>query len=180
MRVVGDYDGGVLVNGMKRLAPGAAFAHELWIGNILPLAPDQKTASITCVLPVNTPGLSLWSRKAYAFYGQGSFENPLSTHFDESDCVVVCQEVKVPWERIFTLDDVAWSRGIYFDTPAHALSNHQSSVRYRAKIQLMLALACRITQCMGTDKVPAVRDTIHHLSAQEALIAVLIYGQIQG
>lgn len=180
LSVTGSYDGGVIVNGMKMLATGAAFAHELWIGNILPLAPDQKAASITCAVPVNAPGLSLWSRKAYAAHGEGTFENPLSTHFDESDCVVVCRDVKVPWERVFTIDDVAWSRRVYFDTPAHTLSNHQSSVRYRAKTRLMLALARRITECMGTDKVPAVRDALNHLSAQDALIAALIRGQIQG
>ncbi|MFT0862443.1 4-hydroxyphenylacetate 3-hydroxylase N-terminal domain-containing protein, partial [Ancylobacter sp. G4_0304] len=66
LRVVGQYEGGVIVSGMKMLATGAAFAHELWIGNILPLPPDQKAASITCALPVHAPELSLWSRKAYA------------------------------------------------------------------------------------------------------------------
>jgi len=180
LSVTGAYEGGVIVNGMKMLATGAAFAHELWIGNILPLAPEQRAASITCALAVNTPGLSLWSRKPYAAHGEGTFENPLSTHFDESDCVVVCRDVKVPWERVFTIDDVAWSRAIYFDTPAHTLSNHQSSVRYRAKTRLLLALARRITEAMGTDKVPQVRDALNHLSAQDALIATLIAGQIQG
>jgi 4-hydroxyphenylacetate 3-monooxygenase len=180
LSVTGSYKGGVIVNGMKMLATGAAFAHELWIGNILPLAPDKRAASITCALPVNTPGLALWSRKTYATHAPNTFENPLSIHFDESDCVVVCRDVQVPWERIFTLDDVAWSRSIYFDTPAHTLSNHQSSVRYRVKVGLLLALAHRITDAMGTGKIPAVRDALNHLAAQDALIACLVQGQIQG
>ena len=40
--------------------------------------------------------------------------------------IVVCEDVKVPWEYVFTHDDIPRSRGIYFQTPAHTLSNHQA------------------------------------------------------
>ena len=57
LRVTSDEDNeGVVLNGMKMLATGAVFADELWIGNIVPLAPSQVKESVTCAVPVNAPG----------------------------------------------------------------------------------------------------------------------------
>ncbi|MBT3927522.1 MAG: hypothetical protein HOF33_11110, partial [Rhodospirillaceae bacterium] len=99
--------------------------------------------------------------------------------YDESDCVVICRDVKVPWEKVLTLGDIPWSRSIYFDTPSHTLSNHQAVVRYRSKLKLLLGIARRVTESMGTDRVPAVADTLNHLSAMHATISAMIAGQIQ-
>ncbi|MGH8692076.1 MAG: 4-hydroxyphenylacetate 3-hydroxylase N-terminal domain-containing protein, partial [Burkholderiales bacterium] len=40
LHVVKEDDAGVTVTGMKMLATGAVFANEIWIGNLLPLAPN--------------------------------------------------------------------------------------------------------------------------------------------
>ena len=63
LRVVREEDDGVVISGMKMLATGALYANEIWIGNVIPLAPDQKKEAITCSVPCNAKGLSLWSRK---------------------------------------------------------------------------------------------------------------------
>lgn len=173
-------DEGVTINGMKMLATSAAFSDEIWIGNILPLAEGHEAESVTLVVKPSAPGLSLWSRKPYERYAVSELDNYLSSHFDESDCVVVCEDVKVPWERVFTYDDIPLSRRIYFDTPAHTLSNHQAAVRYRSKLRLLVGLARRITQSMGIDKVPAVADDLGHLAALYATIDGMVGGQIQG
>jgi 4-hydroxyphenylacetate 3-monooxygenase len=179
LSVVGEDARGVTISGMKMLATSAAFSDEVWIGNILPLAEGHETESVTCVVPPNAPGLSLWSRKPYERYAVSEFDNYLSYHFDESDCVVVCEDVKVPWERVFTHNDIELSRQIYFRTPAHTLSNHQAAVRYAAKMKLLLGLARRITQAMGIDRVPAVVDDLGHLAALYGMMRGMIYGQIQ-
>jgi 4-hydroxyphenylacetate 3-monooxygenase len=62
LQVVDEDEGGIWISGMKMLATGAVFADEIWIGNIQPLAPDQKRQAVTCAIPVNAPGVSLWSR----------------------------------------------------------------------------------------------------------------------
>jgi 4-hydroxyphenylacetate 3-monooxygenase len=179
LSVVAEGDSGVTINGMKMLATSAAFSDEIWIGNILPLAEGHESESITCIVPPNAPGLTLWSRKPFERYAVSEFDNYLSHHFDESDCVVVCEDVKVPWERVFTHNDIELSRQIYFRTPAHTLSNHQAAVRYAAKMKLLLGLARRITQSMGIDRVPAVVDDLGHLAALYGMIKGMIYGQIQ-
>ena len=66
LRVVDEDAEGITIDGMKMLATGAAFADEIWIGNLLPLAPTQGAESVTCGVACNTPGLTLWSRQALA------------------------------------------------------------------------------------------------------------------
>src|SRR5207245_10491894 len=53
LRVVREEDDGVIISGMKMLATGAVYANEICIGNVLPLAPDEKKESITCAVPSN-------------------------------------------------------------------------------------------------------------------------------
>lgn len=137
LRVVREDDDGVVITGMKMLATGAVFANEIWIGNLLPLAPNQLAESITCAVPVNAPGVTLWSRKPFERHVAYEFENPLTWRFDESDSMVMCENVKVPWERVFVHMDAILAREIYIKTPGHCYGNHQSNVRFHAKMQLI-------------------------------------------
>jgi 4-hydroxyphenylacetate 3-monooxygenase len=161
------------------LATGAAFSHEIWIGNIQPLAPGHEKEAITCMIPNNAAGVELWSRKAFERFAVSEFDNPISYRFDESDCIVVCKNVRVPWERVFTHDDIPLSRAIYFETPSHTISNHQAAVRYRTKLKLFLGLAKRVVQASGVDKVPAVVDELGHLAALYGQMCGMVEGQIQ-
>ena len=104
---------------------------------------------------------------------------PLSYRFDETDSVLVCNRVKVPWERVFLHNNGAMSRKIYIDTPANCYANHQSNVRFWAKMGLIVGLASRICQANGVDKIPAVRETLGRLAALEAAIGGMVAGQIE-
>jgi 4-hydroxyphenylacetate 3-monooxygenase len=179
LRVVREDDDGVVISGMKMLATGAVFANELWIGNLIPLAPDQLAESITCAVPVNAAGLSLWARKPFEPNIEYEFEGPLTYRFDETDSMVLCDQVKVAWERVFVHNDARLARSIYVETPAHCLGNHQSNVRFHSKLRLLVGLASRITQSSGADATPAVRETLGRLASLEALLGGVIAGQTE-
>jgi 4-hydroxyphenylacetate 3-monooxygenase len=178
LKVTGDYDGGLIISGMKMLATGAVFADEVWVGNLAPLDDKRNAESITCAVPLNAPGLSLWARQPYALHAANATDYPLSYRFDETDSVLVCENVKVPWERIFLHDNGAMSRAIYLQTPANCYANHQSNVRFWAKMGLIVGLASRACIANGVDKIPAVRETLGRLAALEATIAGLVHGQL--
>ncbi len=178
LEVVRETDDGIVISGMKMLATGAAFADEIWIGNIQPLAPNQVKQAVTCAVPCNAEGLTLWSRQAIARNAANEFDAPLSWRFDETDSMVMCENVKVPWNRVFVLDDAVLSREIYTRTASHCYGNHQSNVRYWAKLQLIVGLASRVAGATGADQVPAVRETLGRLAALEAMLGAMIHGQI--
>ena len=178
LRVVSEDDDGLVVSGMKMLATGALYANEIWIGNILPLAPDQKKQAVTCAVACNAPGLTLWSRKPAVLGAASEFDSPLAWRYDESDSMVLCDNVKVPWEKVFVHDDPQLSRDIYITTPSHCFGNHQSNVRYWSKMRLLLGLCSKVAQVTGADQVPAVRETLGKMAGVEATIGGLVHGQI--
>jgi 4-hydroxyphenylacetate 3-monooxygenase len=179
LRVVREDDDGLVVSGMKMLATGAVFANELWIGNLLPLAPTQLAESVTCAIPAGTPGVTLWSRKPFELHARCEFDNPLAWRFDETDSMVMCDNVKVPWERVFVHMDAILAREIYIRTAGHCYGNHQSNVRFHAKMQLIVGLASKIAHSSGADEVPAVREVLGRFAALEAALGGMIAGQLQ-
>lgn len=179
LRVTAEGDDGVVLNGMKMLATGAAYAHEVVIGNVMPLAPDQKKESITCVIPLNLSGLSLWARMPFHRQGWSEFDYPITHRFDESDCMLVFDNVKVPWEKVIVHDDPLLSREIYIRTPAHVIANHQSNVRFGTKLRFLLSIASLVTASTGARDIPAVRETLGRLAAFEAGFNAMVDGQIE-
>jgi 4-hydroxyphenylacetate 3-monooxygenase len=179
LQVTAEKDDGIVLNGMKLLGTGAAFSDEIWVGNLLPLPSDQKGQAVTCAVPTGTEGVTLWVRKSYEKYAVSEFDNPFSSRFDESDAVVIFDNVKVPWERVFLLDDVVLSREMYFRTPSHVMGNHQAIVRYHEKLKLILGFAYRATEMNNVLQVPAVRETLSKLAVAEAGLKAWIAGQIE-
>jgi 4-hydroxyphenylacetate 3-monooxygenase len=173
LRIVREKDDGVVIRGVKALATAAVLADEIWIGNLQPIGRDQEMESVTCVVACNAPGVQLWSRKAFAASAQSETEAPLTWRFDEGDAMVVFDDVKVDWSRVFVHRDPLRSSEIYIRTPAHALANHQASVRSCSKVRLLVGLANRIAP--STD---SVRELLGRLAAFEGTLAALVEAQI--
>jgi len=179
LQVTKETDGGVVLNGMKMLGTGAVFSDVTWIGNLLPLAPDQKGQAVTCAVPMNAPGLSIWPRKSFEQAALGPVDNPFSSRFDESDAVIVFEDVKVPWEHVFLLDDATLSREMYFRTPSHVMGNHQAVCRFLEKFGVILGLAYKAAEMNDVLQVPAVREILSRLAAAEAGLRGMIAGSIE-
>jgi 4-hydroxyphenylacetate 3-monooxygenase len=179
LQVVAENDDGIVIDGMKMLATGGIFADELWIGNLLPLSPTQVKQAVTCAIPVNTPGVTLWSRQSLSTHTSNEFDGPLAWRYDETDAMVMCKQVKVPWERVFVLDDALQARGIYIETPGHCYGNHQANVRFLAKLRLIVGIASKVAASTGANEVPAVRETLGNLAALYSTLDGMIQGQIE-
>lgn len=179
LMVVDQDDEGVYISGMKMLATSAVFCDEIWIGNLLPLAPDQVKQAVTCAIPCNIEGLTLWMRQPISLNAENEFDSPLTYRFDETDVLVMCDRVKVPWEKVFVMDDAILAREIYIRTPAHCYGNHQANVRFSAKMELILGLCDKVTKATGADQIPAVRELLGRISALEATLSGMIHGQIE-
>jgi 4-hydroxyphenylacetate 3-monooxygenase len=178
LRVVAEDDRGVTISGLKMLGTASVFCHETWCGNLQPLAPGQEKEAITCAVPLNAPGVTIWPRTPYELHAVSEFDNPLAARFDETDAAVLFENVHVPWERVFCHDNVEMTRAIYLRTPGHALANHQANVRFLEKLNLIVGLARRLAESNNVAQVPAVQFTLGRLAAMQATLEGLIMGQI--
>jgi 4-hydroxyphenylacetate 3-monooxygenase len=179
LQVTAEDDDGIVLSGMKMLGTGAPFSDEIWVGNLLPMPAEQKGQAVTCAVPTGTEGVSLWVRQSYEKSARGAFDSPFASRFDESDAVAIFDNVKVPWERVFLLDDTVLSREIYFRTPSHVMGNHQAIVRYHEKLKLILGFAYRAAEMNNVLQVLAVRETLSKLAVAEAGLKGWIAGQIE-
>jgi 4-hydroxyphenylacetate 3-monooxygenase len=178
LRVVAEDDAGVTINGLKMLGTASIFCHETWCGNLQPVAPDQPAESITCVVPLNAPGVSIWSRKSYEAVAASEFDNPLAYRFDENDSAVLFENVRVPWERVFCHNNVEMTRAIYMRTPGHAMANHQANIRFSEKFKLIVGLARKLADANSVTHIPGVQFTLGRLAAMQATLEGLIMGAI--
>ena len=177
-KVVRETDSGVVVSGIKILATSAAIADELWVGNVIPLAADRASEAITFAVPCATPGLALWARRPLT--SGGSRGGPdLGASYDEGDTVAVFDNAFVPWERVFVHGDVSLSRQIYIETPAHSYANHQSCVRFAAKLRVLAGIAASLLQTLGRTDAAAARDVLGELAAAEAIIDSTLFAQVE-
>jgi len=180
LKVVREDDDGVVINGLKMIGTAAIFCHEAWVGNLQPVPEGHEDETITCSVPLNSPGVSMWSRKSYETTATNEFDMPLSYRYDENDAAVLFENVKVPWENVVLHNNVVKTRAVYFETPGHSLANHQANVRFLEKLKLLIAIAHVVTKSNKVDGIPAVQTTLGHLAAQLAALEGMIMGQIHG
>ncbi|MEE2655467.1 MAG: 4-hydroxyphenylacetate 3-hydroxylase N-terminal domain-containing protein [Pseudomonadota bacterium] len=178
LRVVSEDDEGVTINGLKMIGTGSVYCHETWVGNLQPVPPGQEEETITCAVPLNFDGVSIWSRKPYELSSNREFDAPLSARYDETDAAILFENVKVPWERVFLHNNVAMTREIYFRTPGHSLANHQANIRFVEKLRLIVGIAHKLTESNKAGSIPAVQSTLGKLAAQLANLEGMVRGQI--
>ena len=178
LRVTAEDDRGVTLNGLKMIGTSAVFCHDTWVGNLQPVPPGNEAETITCAVPLNAPGVSIWSRKPYEKFATREFDMPLTWRFDETDAAVLFEDVHVPWEDVFLHDNVEMTREIYVRTPGHSLANHQANIRFLEKLKLIVAVAHRVCVSNRTIGIPAVATTLGDLAAKLAALEGMLMGQL--
>jgi len=77
---------------------------------------------------------------------------PLSSRLDETDGMVVFDNVLVPWERVFIHRDVAMCNGLYDRTGAMPQVMHQFTTKNLAKAEFMMGLGFAIAKSTSIDQ----------------------------
>ncbi|GAA4523072.1 4-hydroxyphenylacetate 3-hydroxylase family protein [Amycolatopsis samaneae] len=161
---------GIVVRGAQMLATGGAVADEIFVSCIKPLGPEDSDFALGFAVPVAAKGLKLYCRRPYAPAATSAYDYPLTTRFDESDALLVFDDVFVPWERVFVHRDVAGLRRQFFDTGAHVLGNWQAQIRFTVKLQFLAGLARKVAAVNGVDKFPGVVEKLGELASLASLV----------
>jgi 4-hydroxyphenylacetate 3-monooxygenase len=175
-RVVDEDSTGITVRGAKMLGTSSIMANEVFVANLQPLKPGEEDLAFCCALPMNTKGLRVLSRKSYEAHAVSIFDNPLSSRFDENDALMYFDDVKVPWDRLFVYRDTDMCRAQFHDTPGHSYQNYQAQIRLSVKVAFLAGLARRITEAIGTSKIPSVAEQLGMMSAQVGMVNAMLSG----
>ena len=174
MRVLDRDANRIVVKGAKMLGTSCLMADEVFVSCIQPLGEADKPYAVSCVVPMNAPGLTIMSRKSYEGSAHSVFDNPLSSRYDENDALLYFDEVEVPRERVFVIDDPAMCQRQFHETPCYRLEEYQAVVRLMVKLQFLVAVARRITEVNGTVAIPSVRETLGELASEAATVEAFV------
>jgi len=170
-----DRDGGsITVRGAKMLATGGIMANEVFVTCIQPLQKGDERYALSFAIPMDTKGLKILSRKSYEASAPSVFDNPLSSRFDENDAVLYFDDVKVPWDRVFIMDNIEMVQKQFHATPAHVYQNYQAMIRLSVKLRFLAGIARRIAETNGITGFPQVRETLGQLAAEVGMVDAFV------
>ncbi|GAB2983381.1 4-hydroxyphenylacetate 3-hydroxylase [Amycolatopsis acidiphila] len=161
---------GIVIRGAQMLATGGAVADEIFVSCIKPLGPEDRDFAIGFVVPVAADGLKLYCRRPYAPAATSSYDYPLTSRYDETDALLVFDDVFVPWDRVLVYRDVAGLRRQFFDTGAHVLGNWQAQIRFMVKLQFLAGLARKVAAVNGVDRIPGVVEKLGELASLASIV----------
>lgn len=158
--VVRETADGLVVRGARMLATLGALADEIIVYNHPGLGPDDGRHALAFAIPLSTPGLRLICREPFDDGDTPVFDRPFSAHFDESDALVVFDDVLVPWHRVFLHGDVALSNSMIRETGMAPHSAHQTGARGVVKLRLAAGLCIALTRAVKTDRFLNVQQQL--------------------
>ena len=166
LKVVRETDSGIIVKGARVLATLGPISDEIAVypARSHPTMEQERadkyamSFSISC----DSPGLKFICRESFD-YGRSHFDHPLGSRFEEMDAMVFFDDVFVPWERVFLLDDVQRSNDLAMRTGWLVHAFHQTVTRIIAKSEFILGVASLMVEALGSGEQPHVQERLAEL-----------------
>jgi len=130
----------------------------------LPNTPDAAQYAFGFSIPVATTGLRFICRPSVMHAQAASvMDFPLSSRLDETDAMVVFDDVLVPWERVFIHRSADMCNGLYVRTGSMRHTMHQFTTKNLAKSEFMMGLGFAIAKSTNIDQHLHVQGMLSEL-----------------
>ncbi|WP_326540425.1 4-hydroxyphenylacetate 3-hydroxylase family protein [Pseudorhodoferax sp.] len=176
LRIVEKNAEGIVVDGVKAIGTGVAFADWIHIGVFFrPGIPGEQI--IFAAVPVNTKGVTIVCRESLV--KEDRVEHPLASQGDELDGMTVFDRVFIPWSHVFHIGNPEHAK-LYPQRVFDWLHYH-ALIRQMVRAELMAGLAVLITEHIGTSKIPAVQTRVAKLIGfHQAMLAHVVASEELG
>jgi 4-hydroxyphenylacetate 3-monooxygenase len=168
-KIVRETDAGIVIRGARMVSTLCAYAHDLLVlpSTYLANSKEAEPYAFGFSVPVSAPGLRFICRPSVIHQNAASvMDFPLSARFDETDAMVIFDDVLVPWERVFIHRDPELCNGLYNRTGIMPQIMHQFATKNLAKAEFMMGLGFAIAKSTNIDQ---------HLHVQGMLAELIEY-----
>jgi len=164
LQVIRETDAGIVVRGARILATLGPLSDEIAVYSprLARHSDDQSVFAVSFAIPCGAKGLRFLCRDSFDL-SRSHFDQPLSSRFEEMDCIVFFDDVLVPWERVFLLYDAARLNQAPHATHSNAHAAHQGAAKNLAKCEFVLGIALLMTQALGNAHLPHTEERIGEL-----------------
>jgi 4-hydroxyphenylacetate 3-monooxygenase len=161
LRLVDRTSDGIVVSGARLLATLGPLSEELLVfpSTVLKEEPGTDKFALAFAINSNASGLRFICRDSFD-PGRSHFDAPLASRFEEMDCVVIFDNVLVPWDRIFLSGDIPRCNALFAETNAVVSMMHQVVVKDAVKAEFLLGLAAKIAEVSDAKALAHVRDRL--------------------
>jgi 4-hydroxyphenylacetate 3-monooxygenase len=158
-RVAEKNDEGVVIRGARMLAT-LPVADEILVfpSTVIRGTADDMPYAFAFGIPCSTKGLKFICREPFS--EESSFDHPLASRFDEQDAVVIFDDVLVPWERIFLLEDVEGANTLQEASSGIVFMSQQVIIKNIAKTEFILGVTSLIADTIGITEFQHVQEKI--------------------
>ncbi|MHB1907696.1 MAG: 4-hydroxyphenylacetate 3-monooxygenase, oxygenase component [Nitrososphaerales archaeon] len=158
-RIVEKNADGIVVRGARMLAT-LPLADEILVfpSTVIRGTPEDMPYAFAFGIPCSTKGLKFICREPFS--EDSSFDHPLASRFDEQDAVVIFDNVLVPWERLFLLEDVQRANTLQEATGGIVHMTYQVIVKNIAKTEFVLGVTSLIGETIGITEFQHVQEKI--------------------
>jgi len=153
-KIVKETDAGIVINGARMVSTLCAYSHDLLVmpSTYIASSEEARPYAFGFAVAVNSPGLRFICRPSVMHLNPGSpMDYPLSSRLDETDAMVIFDNVLVPWERVFIYRDAEMCNGLYNRTGAMPQIMHQFSTKNLSKAEFMMAVAFAMARSTKID-----------------------------
>jgi 4-hydroxyphenylacetate 3-monooxygenase len=170
--VVDQDDNGIVIRGARMLATIGPIADELLVfpSTVLRETPEDEPYAFALAINCDAPGLRFICREGLDYQR----EHPLGGRFDEVDAVVVFDDVRVPWERVFILGNPEMCNSFYTATSAVVHMTHQVVTRTLAKTETYVGLLSLMTEAIGIEQFSHIQEDLAEVIVMQEILRGLL------
>lgn len=170
-------DEGIIVRGAKMLGTMAPLAEEVMVFPYGGVAPGDEPYALAFGIPTNTPGLRFICRETVAPGARQRFDHPLSSRFEEMDCIAIFDDVLVPWDRVFIDGGSDIARDICNQLrPRDGTVAVQTASRMLSQLEFFTGLAMRLADATGITGFLHVQEKLGEMVIELELFRAAYYG----
>lgn len=175
--VVRETDAGIVVRGAKMLGTMAPITEEVAVIPYGGVAPGDDAYAVTFAIPNNTPGLKYICRETIAPLPRNRFDHPLSSRFEEMDCIAIFDDVLVPWERVL-VDGRPGSREIVNSGGGAELAQTgvQVAARMLSQMEFFCGLAMKLADVIGITGFLHIQEKLGEMLSYLEIGRSVFYG----
>jgi 4-hydroxybutyryl-CoA dehydratase/vinylacetyl-CoA-Delta-isomerase len=160
LRVVDRGRDGIVVRGSKAHITASPYVNEMIVLPCRNMTEADADYAVAFALPVNTKGVI---HIAHPFRGAEStadFPVPLTIPA-HTDCMIVFDDVFVPWERVFMCGEWQYAQTVVYNFAY--LHRHTATTYHIPMVEVMVGLAATIADYHGIEKSALIREKITDL-----------------
>jgi len=173
LRIVDKNKDGIVVRGAKVHISCTPGANEVLCLPCRTHGEADKDYALAFATPVNAPGIKLLGVEPITrTYGEeGNFDFPKSSHFQPPECLIIFDDVFVPWERVFMCGEWQFSRSL-----AYAFASYHrlfGSCKMIGKLEILTGAAALMAEYNGVDKEDHIRKKLAWMAMITETVALL-------